>query len=380
MANILLNYQSRSLRYALEELKEHNLYSWRSLGHDFSKKNSIKLNSNIIENIDIYNTDRKILANKIKKFYKEKNIDKIFPIYVDTIFPYIYKELGFTKKQADILSNKEKYTKFAKQNNIPVPVTFKNIRKAKFPVIAKPVNGTGSVGIKVLHYYEDYEYFTSGEDEQFNCLEKYYIFQNFIEGTTVSAGGRIVDGKVFLDCLYTIESSKLPYRAETGFVFKPNQYNEELVKKYITIMLTKLNIKNSAWMADFIFDGNDFYLVDFSPRLSVSVQSIIKYSANVDYNKIVLDSLLHQDKTEINLNKSVVYRYFDLPKGNYKIDFIGDKLLADEFLLPNKTTYLERIDALMCFKGYCITSGSSLEEAEMKWQTIANNIKYIKLE
>lgn len=376
MANILLNYQTRNLRYAPEELKEHNLFSWRALGNEFSKKTTIDLHPNITENIDLYETDREELAKHIKKFYREKNIDKIFPIYIDMLFPYIYEELGFTTEQADILCNKEKYTALAKSKGIRVPDTYRDIKKAKYPIIAKPVNGTGSVGVKVLKDYSDYFFFVSGEDIHYNDLEKYYIFQDFIDGITISAAGRIVDGEVLFDCIYTIESSELPYRAETGFIFTPQMIAGDTINSYIKTLLEALNIENCAWMADFIIKDGEVYLVDFSPRVSVSAQAIIKYGANINYNKIVLDSLLYKDKTKIELTKSVVYRYFDLPKGKYNIDFTGDQSLADELVFPEKQTYMNRIDILMPTKGYCITSGSTLADAENKWAEVARNIKY----
>ena len=37
MANILLNYQTNNLRYAVEELTDCDLYSWRALAHEYAK-------------------------------------------------------------------------------------------------------------------------------------------------------------------------------------------------------------------------------------------------------------------------------------------------------------------------------------------------------
>ena len=374
MANVLLNYQTVNLRYAVEELSKHNLYSWRGLSHKFAASTAPTMHNNIIDNLDIYDEDRSVLASKIKNFIKENDIDIIFPIYSDMLFPYIYDVLGFTKEQSDILSNKEAYTTVARSLGIPVPRTYTNIKKAEYPIIAKPVNGSGSIGIKVLKDYSDYFFFASGEDIQYNDLGKYYIFQDYIDGMTISSAGRIVDGNVIVDCSYQIEMSELPYRAEVGFVFTPNPEVDSIIKQLIQSLATELELDTCAWMADFIYSNGQFFLVDFSPRLSVSAQVLIKYSAGIDYNSLVLDSILYKNKSPINCKKCVCYRYFDFPKGEYDVEYRGLDNLADELQLPKEISYMNRMDMLMPFKGYAVTSATYLSAAEGKWQSIADNI------
>lgn len=380
MANILLNYQSNNLRYAVEELAEHNLYSWRDLTNDFAKKTAPALHGSINKNFDFENITKDELASALKDICSENKIDLVFPMYMDTLFPYIYDVLGFDPEQVDILSNKEKYTQLAKSLGIPVPNTYTNIKKAQYPIIAKPVNGTASIGVKVLKDYSDYFFFASGEDIQYNDLGKYYIFQDFIDGMTVSAAGRIVDGEIMFDCSYTIESSDLPYRAETGFLLLPNLEVDDILKEYIACLIGEIKLDNCVWMADFIYSNGEFYLIDFSPRLSVSAQVLIKYSAGIDYTKLITEGILHKNKEPVVLDKCVVYRYFDLPKGKYTVDYVGGENLADELQLPNIESYHKRMDVLMPFKGYAVTSGTTLEEAENKQQQIASNIICTKLE
>ena len=374
MANILLNYQTTNLRYAVEELTDHNLYSWRALGNEFAKKTVISLHNNLIDNIDIFEAERGDLAKAILNFIDEKDIDIIFPLYNDMMFPYLYKKLGFTEKQKDILSNKESYTEFARLLSIPVPTTYTDIKKAEYPIIAKPVNGTGSIGVKVLKDYSEYFFFASGEDIQYNDLGKYYIFQDFIDGITVSCAGRVVDREILFDCSYTIESSDLPYRAETGFLFMPGLDTDDILKEHIAKLIGELEVDNCAWMADFIFSNGTFYLVDFSPRLSVSAQVIIKHGAGIDYNRLLVDSLLYKNKTKVTLNKCVVYRYFDFPKGEYDVQYRGANDLVEEISLPKEVSYQTRMDLLMSFKGYAVTTGNTLAEAEDKWKTVASDV------
>lgn len=377
MPNILLNYQSKNLRYAVEELSEHNLFSWRDLTSDFAKKSAPKLHKNIIKNYDFENISKDELAAKIKEICKVHSIDMIFPLYMDTVFPYLHDILNFTTEQSNILSNKEIYTEVARDIGIPVPRTYTDIKKAQYPIIAKPVNGSASIGVKVLKDYSDYFFFVSGEDIQYNDLGKYYIFQDFIDGITVSSAGRVVDGEVLFDISYNIELSDLPYRAETGFVLMPNVDIDIILKNYIKLLAKKLELKNCAWMADFIFSNGEFFLVDFSPRLSVSAQVLVKHSTGLCYNKLITNSLLYKDTTKVNLQKCVIYRYFDIPKGKHQLTFEGDKNLAEELVLPSTETYHSRMDVLMPFKGYAVTVGNTLQEAEEKYQTLVKSLKVI---
>ncbi len=373
MANVLINY-SNNTRYAVDELTSENLYSFRGLGHEFSKKIATDVAPSIIEHIDIYDTDRQDLADQILAFAKDKNIDILFPLYNDMLFPYLYEYLGFTKKQKNILCDKQVYTDIARSLGIPVPRTYTDIRKAEYPIIAKPVNGTGSIGIKVLKDYSEYFFFASGEDIQYNDLGKHYIFQDFIDGMTISCAGRVVNNTILFDISYTIESSPLPYRAEVGFILMPNLDVDDVLKNHIAKLIGKLELDNCVWMADFIFSNGEFYLVDFSPRLSVSAQVLIKYSSNINYNQIVLDSLLRNDKTEINLKKCVVFRYFDIPKGEASFEYLGDDV-ADELVLPADQSYMTRLDLLMNFKGYAVTSDVHLNIAEEKWKIVSQGIR-----
>lgn len=372
MANILINYQSSSLRHTTQELKEHNLYSWRVLNKDFTKRTAREIHPSFIDNFDIYDDPRPIVAKKIKAYMTEKNIDLIFPLYNDMMLPYLYDKVGITKKQASILSNKEYYSKLARQLHIPVPKTYSNVHDATFPIIAKPVNGTGSIGIKVLTDFNDFAQFVSGKDYQHNDLEKYYIFQEFLQGKTVSCAGRIVDGEMLYDISYEIESSALPYRAETGFIFSADMDHDSTLQYYIEKLCKGLGLDNCCWMADFVYSDGEYFLVDFSARLSTSAQTLIKYSADVDYNKIVVDSLLNKDKTKIDCKKSVVYRHFNLPMAEYTAEV--DKSLVDEIQLPAYTTYQNRIDMLVQYNGYAITSAETLPQAEHKHKTVVQTL------
>ena len=371
---VIVAYQTHNLRYTLSELSNYNVCTWQVHTSKFLDQ----LLPNVpdsIENFEINTQDRSVLAQEIRQIIKENNIDYIFPLYNDMLLPYIHDLVGITKEQSDILSNKQRYTEYAYKLGIPVPRTQAYI--AKFPVIAKPANGTGGIGIKVLNNDSEYEHFK--KDIHYNDLDSHYIFQEVIEGPTVSVSGRVVNGECIIDCVYDIEVSNLPFRAETGFTWpsKSNTLVQNDIKGYCRIMCESLGYNNGPFMADFVVQDETAYLVDFSPRLSTSGQTIIKYSADCDYNRIVMDSISCKSNLRIHMDNAVVFRYFDIEKGNYRVS-MRDGAEYLELRLPKSQQYLRRMDMLVGMNGYAITSDKRLLDAELKWQSVLAHIELVK--
>ena len=371
---VVVAYQTHNLRYTLSELSNYNVCTWQVHTSKFLDQ----LLPNVpdsIENFEINTQDRSVLAQEIRQIIKENNIDYIFPLYNDMLLPYIHDLVGITKEQSDILSNKQRYTEYAYKLGIPVPRTQAYI--AKFPVIAKPANGTGGIGIKVLNNDSEYEHFK--KDIHYNDLDSHYIFQEVIEGPTVSVSGRVVNGECIIDCVYDIEVSNLPFRAETGFTWpsKSSTLVQNDIKGYCRIMCESLGYNDGPFMADFVVQDETAYLVDFSPRLSTSGQTIIKYSADCDYNRIVMDSISCKSNLRIHMDKAVVFRYFDIEKGNYRVS-MRDGAEYLELSLPLSQQYLRRMDMLVGMNGYAITSDKRLLDAELKWQSVLAHIELVK--
>ena len=371
---VIVAYQTDNLRYTLSELNNYDVCTWQVHTSKFLDQLLPNVPDNI-ENFEINTQDRSVLAQEIRQIIKENNIDYIFPLYNDMLLPYIHDLVGITKEQSDILSNKQRYTEYAYKLGIPVPRTQAYI--AKFPVIAKPANGTGGIGIKVLNNDSEYEHFK--KDIHYNDLDSHYIFQEVIEGPTVSVSGRIVNGECIIDCIYDIEVSNLPFRAETGFTWpsKSSTIVQQDIKHYCRTMCESLDYTNGPFMADFVVQDETAYLVDFSLRLSTSGQTIIKYSADCDYNKLIMDSISCKSKIRVHMDKAVVFRYFDIEKGNYNVS-MRDGAEYLELSLPKSQQYLRRMDMLVGMNGYAITSDKRLLDAELKWQSVLAHIELVK--
>ena len=90
-----------------------------------------------------------------------------------------------------------------------------------------------------------------------------------------------------------------------------------------------------------------------------------------------MDSIISKSDIEVDLNKAVVFRYFNIEKGNYNIS-MQDGAEYDELQLPKSQQFLRRMDLLVGLNGYAITTGKRLLDAELKYKNVLAHINIIK--
>jgi hypothetical protein len=90
-----------------------------------------------------------------------------------------------------------------------------------------------------------------------------------------------------------------------------------------------------------------------------------------------MDSIVHKTKEKIKLDKAVVFRYFNLGKGKYKVS-MRPGVEYDELKLPNQQQYLRRLDLLVGLNGYAITTDKRLLNAEIKYENVLTHINITK--
>lgn len=371
MQKILINHQSYNSQHLFNELKGYSLYSISSDQNILQPRTDYS--NNFVTHKVIKGIPHRLdYGTEIKKYYSDNNIDLFFPLYNDMLLPYIYEICNLTHIQKDILCSKHKYLAHFKKAGIPVPSTTCYWPSIKYPCIAKPDNGTGGIGVKYIKDYDELKNFIT-DDIQHIDLGQGYTFQEYIEGTLVSVAGRVINGETVVDCIYDIESSDLPYRAEIGFTYPSNVDIQDQIKDYCKQAIDSLGLKNNIWMADFIV-SDDAYIIDFSPRLSVSVSKIVNSLSDVPYSHFVVDALQGIYKPLELQNESIVYRHFPINKGLYKHK---QPLLPNscvEFVAPEEKVYMDRFDLQVGIKGYAVCKGKSIEQCNVDWNSIKEQL------
>lgn len=365
-----------------------DLYVGYNFGCSFDSYRHIFYNYRSFWN-DQSNEEVKSVATYVSNIIKKNNYDYIFPTFVDKYIEYwAYQNEKFNLKgikpsSAQHLKSKNRYYKILKEQEISVPVIYgiieeyKNIKNLQFPLICKPIQGTGSEGIKICFDNKDLETFLNDNQEFFP-----YIIQEYIEGTTVCVIGHIVNGRTVIDLIYDIETSSSPYCVETGFTF-PSKFNyiEKLIQKDIDRFAKFIGLDDSPFMLDVIIDKQGkYFFIDFGARISVSIYRLMYYLDNADYFYNLANRILNGIDFSVKKEKSYICRHIILNSGQIKsITYKNLEGIVDYNLPKVGDIIIEcKNDFDTALQNYFVISvGDSIEEAELNYIDFKNSIEVV---
>ena len=252
--------------------------------------------------------DKKLII-KIKKLNLKISAVLMIANDIPKIYYNICKELrtkNISRKAAELSSNKIKFDKEFKKNNISIPnfCVIKNIRKAKnffetnnLPFVLKPYDSRGARGVNFIDKNSNFEKLF--RDSLKVTKDKKLILQKFINGTQVSSESIKYKNKI-----YTIMSYRnykdvrkfYPSIIENGGDI-PLKIDKK-IKKKIDLLIFKiskiLNIKDSPLKCDLVISKDKIYVLEATPRFGggylASHSSEILYGVNflLLYIKILL--------------------------------------------------------------------------------------------
>lgn len=354
-----------------------------------------------------YESNKFRIEEKIAEYYQNKKLDYIYPSWFDfqtRSIAHLNTFLEIPGLNFDYVFNI--YDKLAYQLNLEgAGILLPKIlgcyepyseeyfyNDSLFPAIAKPVRGTGSLGVKVLRSSQEANEFFKNYDVPFNnfcekgdagfkhydyhCLNGQYLLQEYLEGDVISVAGHVVDNKTGIDLIYDIDSSSLPYRAETGFTY-PSKHNcNKKLTPIIEKIVSTINLNNTPFMMDFILHNDNYYLIDLSARFSTSAQQILAYLGEEDYAYNVVNKILNSVDFDLKINESIAIRYLPLDRGT--IDNISiDTTNCIDYHIPSKgtTLYKSRIDILAIAKGFVAVKDETLAKVNDRLDNIMSTLE-----
>jgi biotin carboxylase len=347
-----------------------------------------------------------VITDKIKEHYQDTPLDYIYPSWFDfriMAMAHINEKLNIPGLGLDAalkIFDKLTYQTILEKEGITLPKIISCLdpyseqyfyNNAVFPLIAKPVKGTGSLGVKVLQSTKEATDFFKDYDTPFNsfcekgqtgykhydyhCLGSCYILQEYIDGDLVSVSGHVINNKVNVDLVYDIKSSELPYRAEIGFTY-PSKHNKEKLTTIIKKIIKTLEIDNSPFMMDFIYKDTTFYLIDFSARFSTSTQYIMNYLGEKDYAFNVVNKILNNVDFDIDLQNCISIRHLPIEKGKIKyINIDTTECVTAQLPETGSQHYSSRIDAYAGNKGFIVAESNDLLSLEEKVNRILKTLE-----
>ena len=221
-------------------------------------------------------------VENIVKVAKEEKVDGVLVGVADILVkPYyeICQKLNFpcyaTKEAIEYLTNKASFNELCKMHSIDTIPSFsyEDVKKEdfnEFPIVIKPVDNGGGVGIEVCEKKEDfdrmYEAALNASKRKIVLIEKYMNCDDMFSHYTIQ------DGKIYLSVVgdrITKQTTKdsTPVCILARYPSKHiNEYIENVDEK-VKKMIKALNIKNGILNIQFFKENDKFYAYDPGFRL-----------------------------------------------------------------------------------------------------------------
>lgn len=189
-----------------------------------------------------------------------------------------------------ILHNKDRFKKFARENNILTPKTYSftekseaidYINKTKMKLIVKPVDASAGNGIGIIKNSEDYN-LERIVDEAFNFSKsKRIVIEEYIDGKQYGFCTYLHNKKVIAIASNNEYSIINPFRVEID-TFPSDNFEE--CKKFlvdeIELIAEKLNLVDGIFHVQYILHNGKPWIIEVMRRILGNMYSVISNKLN----------------------------------------------------------------------------------------------------
>ena len=209
-----------------------------------------------------------------------------------------FDEVGTTlllsdKSIIDICKDKHKTAQFLEKNNIPAPITYDidRLDDVSYPLIIKPSDGMGSLGVLVANDAEDFKYALKKTSNP--------IIQEKLTGTEYTMDV-LCDLKG--NIAYIVPRERLEVR--DGEVNKSRVVLDnsiiELSRKVVDALKEEGTVRGPLTLQCFKMNDQSIKMLEINPRFGGGVP--LSFAAGADYSKAFLDIA---EEREIEINQVV---------------------------------------------------------------------------
>lgn len=222
--------------------------------------------------------------DKLSVLIQENKVDGVLTGFTDSyLLPYQriceMNQLPCygTREQFDVFTNKDKYKALCRQYNVPTIKEYDiDSNTIIFPVMVKPVDGSGSRGITICHNQEELK--EAYQKAIGSSKQKKAIIEQYIEGREVTVFWLFVDGKYYLTAIgnrhvkHNQEGNIIPL--PVGYTFpsivlpKYQKEVEENAKK----MFASIGLKDGMMFMQCKVKDGSCLVYDIGYRLSGSIE------------------------------------------------------------------------------------------------------------
>lgn len=232
---------------------------------------------------------------------------------------YVAEKLGLPThpyKSIEILTNKDKFREFQKENNFNIPKAkgYHTLEEAKadlhnfnMPVMIKPVDSSGSKGVSKIDSADLLE--EKVETALSFSKVKRFIIEEYIEnyGPHVGGDGFSVDGKLVFRCFsneYFSTTNLNPFvsiLASWPYIMPEHLHTK--IHNEIQRALNLLNMKTGAYNFDIRIDNSEnVYLIEIAARNGGEMNPhAIKYATGIDTIEYMLKAAVGEDCSDLTM-------------------------------------------------------------------------------
>lgn len=220
----------------------------------------------------------------LTKQIKEHHVDGILTGFTDS-YLLAYQHLCEmnnlpsygTKEQFEILTNKALYKEWCKRFNVPTIQQYNaSDTDIQFPVIIKPVDGSGSRGLHICHNKEELQDAIAASKKSSKQGE--VIIERYMTGREVTIFWTFVDGKYYLSAIGNRHVKQnqgenvipLPVGYTFPSIVTPKYQRE--VEEQAKQMFSKLGIQNGMMFMQCKIEDGTCYVYDIGYRLTGSME------------------------------------------------------------------------------------------------------------
>lgn len=247
--------------------------------------------------------------NFLFNYCRENKIDVLFPGYSKELLIIAdhqqqlnalgVKILISSRQEIELCNDKLKASQYMHANQILIPHTSIIPEEKKLPLIAKPIQGSGSHGVILIKNLEELKHHL-----MLNPIN--YIYQHFIEGQEYTVDVLCDQTGNMLFC-----GPRLRQEVKAGLAVKSitveNKKLEEVTKKCCELFKIK-----GVCNIQFIEKENQFYFIEINPRFAAA--SILTIRAGANLPLAVLKILLGYPLNNLNLRhekQKIMTRYWE---------------------------------------------------------------------
>lgn len=260
----------------------------------------------------------------VLKLAKELEIDGIVCYASDPSAPtwaYVAEKMGLPAspyRSVEILTNKDLFRQFLAENGFNVPkakgYAYSEIDKMlseidtfKLPVMVKPVDSSGSKGVKKIDKAEDLR--SAVDAAMAYSRSKRFIIEEYVEkyGYQIAGDGFSVDGRLVFRCFANDHfdpsgiNPYVPVSASWPYVM-PKRVHDKLHNE-IQRALTLLDMKTQAYNFDARIDENEnVYLMEIGPRSGGNLlPQVIEYATGINLVEYTIKAAMGEDCSDLHM-------------------------------------------------------------------------------